>query len=102
MNMKLTVLKSDIPGLFRVEDSNGNPLIRDTTEDRARFIVHAVNGHDALVKALKTYLRAYPHNAPHDCFSTGPKTSDPVLNYCICPGCQADSQARAALKGDIT
>jgi hypothetical protein len=50
-----------------------------------------------LKKALALYKDAYPHRAPDDCFATGPKTGDPYLDLVVCPGCEAEKAARAAL-----
>lgn len=51
-----------------------------------------------VVEALEAYIQAYPHNAPNDCFATGPLTGDPLQDNLMCPGCIADSKARAALR----
>ena len=59
--------------------------IRDAN---AAFIVRACNAHDELVAALKEGRRAIgDHNAPNDCYATGPLTGDPVRDLVECPAC---------------
>ena len=50
-----------------------------------------------LEEALIAYQEAYTpdgHVAPHDCFSTGPKTGHGFQDHVWCPGCYAASKAK--------
>lgn len=58
--------------------------------DDAKFIVKACNAHDQLVTALKEARRAIgDHNAPSDCYATGPMTGDSIRDLVQCPACSA-------------
>ena len=52
-----------------------------------------------LEEAVEAYRTAYTpdgHFAPHDCFSTGPKTGNPIEDLVACPGCWAECKAKEA------
>jgi len=52
---------------------------------------------EGLSEALELYMKAYPHDAPHDCFATGPMTGDYIEDLVVCPGCRAKKAADLAL-----
>ena len=54
----------------------------------------------AMRRALLAYTEAYPHDAPGDCFATGPMTGNPILDLVVCPGCVAKDLAERALTPD--
>ena len=52
-----------------------------------------------LEEAVEAYQKAYTpdgHTKPHDCFSTGPRTGDPIQDFIVCPGCWAQQKAKEA------
>lgn len=62
--------------------------------DRAKAAADRIK---RLEEALTAYQEAYTpdgHIAPHDCFSTGPKTGDFFQDHVWCPGCYAASKAK--------
>lgn len=66
--------------------------------DLAQFIGDTCNAHDDLVTALKEMRRAIgDHNAPLDCYATGPLTGDPIRDLIQCPACSAIAMHDAAL-----
>lgn len=88
--------------------SKGFPKVENVDEMRANAerIIACVNACASIVnpaaiqgavKALRFYIEAYPHDAPHDCFATGPKTGDAIQDLVVCPGCQAKRLAEEAL-----
>ena len=53
---------------------------------------------DALAEALKEGRRAIgDHNAPSDCYATGPLTGDPIRDLVQCPACSFIAMYDAAL-----
>ena len=72
-----------------------------TSESMERVLKLQRDDLKALVRelraALVAYQRAYPHNAPSDCFATGPMTGDAITDLVACPGCDADRLANEAL-----
>lgn len=46
-----------------------------------------------LVEAAK--LVNGDHCAPYDCYATGPRTGDPILDLVRCPGCQLAAALQA-------
>lgn len=63
----------------------------------ARVRAETIKECETLKSALLMYMDAYPHNAPHDCFATGPRTGDHFLDLVVCPGCSAEKMANKAL-----
>lgn len=55
-----------------------------------------------LREALKAYVGAYLHDAPNDCFATGPLTGDPYQDIVACPGCRAKELSAIALSPAVT
>lgn len=76
-----------------VSYSNSNRII-NCVNACAGINPAAVQG---VVRALRSYIEAYPHDAPYDCFATGPKTGDAIQDLVVCPGCQAKRLAEEAL-----
>lgn len=50
--------------------------------------------------AMTAYLEDHQHNAPHDCYATGPKTGDEFHDLVRCPGCCAE-KAFSSLVGKV-
>ena len=87
----------EIASLDAQRDHEGAPSI---SEGRMADIIIRHMGRDAEArKALRKYMEAYPHQAPGDCFATGPLTGDPIKDLVLCPGCEAQREARALLAG---
>jgi len=72
------------------------------TKDAANAVEYVKGLKDRVKRfeeALKAYQEAYTpdgHVAPHDCFSTGPKTGHGFQDHVWCPGCYAESLAKQA------
>lgn len=50
-----------------------------------------------LIHALNVARAALEHDAPEDCWATGPLTGDPVQDLNVCPGCQAIKEIDASI-----
>jgi len=50
-----------------------------------------------LVKVIRLFMKAYPHEFPSECFATGPLTGDPIEDLVVCPGCRAKKAAEEIL-----
>ncbi len=84
---------------FVIFDAYG-AVVAVTSKNNAPEIATALNAtaqHDKLVKALTLLMAEVAHNAPDECWSTGPSTGDPIQDLIICPGCIALNNARAVL-----
>lgn len=71
--------------------------------EAATAIRALVAENERLREALKETVKQLDHDAPSNCWSTGPTTmhptiSDAIEDYIVCPGCRAIHQARAALR----
>lgn len=53
---------------------------------------------NAAVAALREVAREWKHDAPHDCYATGPATGEPYTDLVRCPGCPVWKQVVAALR----
>ena len=60
-------------------------------DDDAHRLCAQLAERGARIAELEAHLRRVigDHNAPRDCYSTGPMTGDPILDLVICPSCSA-------------
>jgi hypothetical protein len=100
-------LKKDVPYDYHSGEYADNPFIVDANgetvvgcdeyyvfskPENVRLMVHAPE----LLEALKLGITAIgEHNAPNDCYSTGPLTG--TINDHLCPACAFLKQARQAI-----
>lgn len=70
------------------------------TQERARLFAAAPELSELAKEArtaMTAYLEDHPHNAPHDCYATGPKTGDEFHDLVRCPGCCAENAFTALI-----
>ena len=88
-----------------IRDADGAPIaltqVAGYGSPTANANAHLIASAPALYEALEELVEAAErvvgeHNAPHDCWSMGPSTGDPIKDYVICPGCVLLNEAIAA------
>lgn len=87
--------------ICRVNNTVGLDQVRGITisngagsgDTNARLIAAAPE----LLEALKLVAKEWEHNAPSDCYSTGPLTGDVVRDHMSCPGCDVQKAVTEAI-----
>jgi hypothetical protein len=74
-----------------------NPTSDRISGFRKRFMPEDASPLPALIAALKAVKAEWPHEAPRDCYATGPCTGDPIQDFVACLGCALQKQIDAAL-----
>lgn len=87
------------PGCWPTVDRLQNCWFAEIRVTRAEIGERLIDASAAKAALVEAASRANgQHSAPHDCYSTGPLTGDPILDLVACPGC-ALATAIARAKG---
>lgn len=88
----------DVYGDAEIHAPTRYPLYElEICDENTRANAHLAAAAPELYEALTLVSKEWEHNAPSDCYSTGPLTGNLIRDHVACPGCAVQRAVEAAL-----